>query len=198
MKKLTKALLCGLIFTLLFNSLTLYADCAEIQKSTFRLHIMANSDKAYDQELKLSLRDELLKHTENLYNGLNTLDEIKSVSYDNLAEIESFAQEYIRKQGYNYSVKAEITNMYFTTREYEQFTLPAGNYDALRIVIGEGKGHNWWCVMFPQLCLPGAENKNSIDENYDDSQSDLIKNGTKYRYKFKIVEWYESLCNIFA
>ena len=86
---------------------------------------------------------------------------------------------------YDYTVKAEVSNIYFPTREYENYTLPAGNYDALRIIIGEGKGHNWWCVMFPSLCLPSAEKSEDRENYFSNSQKNIVTNGVKYKYKFK-------------
>ncbi len=193
--RLIKSLACAFIFTLIFQSLSLYGECLGIEKNTFRLHILANSDSEEDQALKLQLRDAVLKYTENMFQSADTSHNAEMLVKKKMAEISCFSQKFIYSKGYNYKVNLQITNMYFNTRVYENFTLPAGYYDALRIVIGSGDGHNWWCVMFPQLCLPSAENKS--DEIYTDGQKELIKGGVKYEYKFKIVEWYQNIVNLF-
>ena len=193
--RLIKSLACAFIFTLIFQSLSLYGECLGIEKNTFRLHILANSDSREDQTLKLQLRDAVLKYTENMFQSADTSHNAERLVKKKMAEISCFSQKFIQSKGYDYAVNMQITNMYFTTRVYENFTLPAGYYDALRIVIGSGNGHNWWCVMFPQLCLPSAENKS--DKIYTEGQNELIKGGVKYEYKFKIVEWYQNIVNFF-
>ncbi|MCR5635963.1 MAG: stage II sporulation protein R [Clostridiales bacterium] len=194
--KMIKALACGLIFTLIFQSMTLYADCSALRDNTFRLHIIANSDNEYDQQIKLALRDALLKYTGNYFSSAGTKGDAQAKASSHLSEITCFCQKFLRTQNYNRGVAVAVTKMYFTTREYDSFTLPAGKYDALRIVIGTGAGHNWWCVMFPQMCLPCAQKKSV--EVYTESQKDLIEGGVKYEYKFIVAEWFESIVNLFS
>ena len=188
MKLFLKSLAFGLIISITLSLLNLSANCTDIQERVFRLHILANSDSDEDQNLKLELRDEILKYTETLYANAENRNEAKSITQTHLNEINKFAQDFIYSKGYKYKVHSEVINMYFTTRNYDKYTLPAGYYDALRIVIGEGKGHNWWCVMFPPLCLPAAENKIQIENSFTSGENELIENGIKYEYKFKIVE----------
>ncbi len=107
------------------------------------------------------------------------------------------AQDCINQNGYSYSVKAYVDREYFNTREYEEITLPSGIYNALKIEIGEAKGHNWWCVMFPAICLP-AVSENEMNDILDEEEMDLISKGSKFEIRFKIVEVYEKIKSKFA
>ena len=101
--------------------------------------------------------------------------------------------------GYDYDVSAYITKMPFNTRVYENFTLPAGTYDALRIIIGSGSGHNWWCVLYPSLCLGSAqENDDKLQATVNQGECDILTDSGKYEVKFKIVEIFESIQNLFS
>ena len=153
-----------------------------IYDDTVRLHILANSDSAKDQELKLFLRDELLsEYGEALsYNG--SAEEARRALAEMLPEIEKFCKDLISKNGSSYSVKAMLSDEWYETREYGDIKLPEGRYTSLRIVIGEGEGQNWWCVMFPPLCLDAA----LADGVYTDAEDTLINQN--YRVKFKLLE----------
>ncbi|MEE1318574.1 MAG: stage II sporulation protein R, partial [Ruminococcus sp.] len=112
--------------------------------------------------------------------------------------ISNTAYREVLDNGYDYAVKAEITNMYFTTRYYENYTLPSGMYDALRITIGEGEGHNWWCVMCPSICISTEkEQDEKAKEVFDEQQYEIVKN-EQFQYKFKIVEFFEKICECFS
>ena len=109
------------------------------------------------------------------------------------------AQKYVYSLGYDYTIQGQVReDMYFNTREYDNFILPAGNYDALRITIGEGEGHNWWCVMFPPMCFSIAEENNSnLSDILNNNQLAITEKGKQYEYKFKIVEIYNDIKNFF-
>ncbi len=108
-----------------------------------------------------------------------------------LPQIQKTAQDEVYRRGYRYPVKAQMTNMYFNTREYGNVTIPAGMYDALRITIGSGNGHNWWCVLFPALCLPAAEAPSKLEDVLDKDEMHVVKGNDNYIVKFKSVEMYE-------
>lgn len=191
MKKIDLALLIGLIVAILLSNFSAFAeDCDEVRHSVMRLHILANSDSEEDQALKLDVRDRILAENQKWSSGDDSLAMAEQSVEDNLALIEAIARDEISARGYDYGVRAELTNMYFTTRVYEDITMPAGYYDALRIVIGEGKGQNWWCVLFPPLCLPAAIDRK---EFFTADELKLIESGNKYEIKFKLVEWFERL-----
>ena len=192
-----KSLVCALVVTVTVQMLGFSAQCRNIKNDVFRLHIIANSDSRYDQLLKMCVRNRILMLTQELYSGASSAEQAQELTKAALDSIKSSAEQVIRQNGYDYTVEATLGEAYFGTRKYGAYTLPAGTYNALNITIGEGKGHNWWCVMFPSLCLPAAEG-NCPDKCFSDSENDIIKNGVKYEYKFKIVEIFENIRNCFA
>lgn len=164
LKKIEISVLIGLVMTILIGSITTFAtDCSQIREDVLRLHILANSDTDEDQALKLKVRDRILSESSELFENPTTLEEAKSSVIDHIEKVRQTAQDEVYANGYDYQVNAEIVNMYFTTRQYETFTLPAGMYDAVRITIGEAKGHNWWCVLYPPLCLPAAQPEEELN-----------------------------------
>lgn len=196
MKMFIKALCCSLVLTVLFSMLPFEASCQEIKDDVFRLHILANSDSDEDQSLKLKVRDEILSFTESLYKNSGSKEEALRLTKDNLQAIANKAKQVICDSGYDYSVTAEISQEYFDTRTYENVTMPSGTYQALRIIIGEGKGHNWWCVMYPSLCVGASTDYEALEKNMNDSEIQLLTE-EKCTYKFKIVEYFEKLKSFF-
>ncbi len=163
-----------------------------ISQQVFRLHILANSDSEEDQTLKLKVRDKILCESEDLFKNCSSLDDVISVSRNNLNYFKSIAQKCVNENGYNYDVKVYIDKEYFNTRKYNKITLPSGIYNALKIEIGSAKGHNWWCVMFPAICLP-AVSDDEINKILDEDEIALINSDNKYEVRFKIVEIYEKI-----
>lgn len=198
MKLFVKSVCIAFVLTVLYSVIPFQAECTDISNEVFRLHILASSDSDYDQNVKLSVRDKVLEYTESLFQNAKSKEDAEQVISQNLPAITEVAQNEVYRSGSNDKVKAEITNMYFTTRHYDSYTLPSGMYDALRITIGEGKGHNWWCVMYPSLCIYSEENRDEkAKEVFDDAQYDIVKN-EKYEYKFKIVEIFEKCSNFLS
>ncbi len=198
MKLFVKSVCIAFVLTVLYSVIPFQAECTDISNEVFRLHILASSDSDYDQNVKLSVRDKVLEYTESLFQNAKSKEDAEQVISQNLPAITEVAQNEVYRNGSNDKVKAEITNMYFTTRHYDSYTLPSGMYDALRITIGEGKGHNWWCVMYPSLCIYSEENRDEkAKEVFDDAQYDIVKN-EKYEYKFKIVEIFEKCSNFLS
>ena len=194
---LVKSACIAFVLTLIYSLIPFQAECADISDEVFRLHILANSDSEQDQSLKLKVRDRVLQYTKSLFENAKSKEEAESVISDNLQSISNVAYSEVLNNGYDYQVKAEITNMYFTTRYYENYTLPSGMYDALRITIGSGNGHNWWCVMYPSICISSVEEQDEkAKEVFDATQYDIVKN-EKYQYKFKVVEIFEKFCSCF-
>ena len=144
LKTFEKALISGFALTFLFNFANFQTHCETISNKFLRLHILANSDSKEDQDLKIKVRDKILEYSKGKFSLANNKSEAQLVLNSSLEDIEKVAKAEIENQGYNYDVKAKVVNMHFNTRKYDNLTLPAGNYDALRVEIGEGKGHNWW------------------------------------------------------
>ena len=163
-----------------------------ISEDVFRLHILANSDAEYDQQLKLKVRDAVLEKGQELFLNCSSLDEIISTCKENIDLFSNTAEQCIADNGYDYGVNVYVDKEWFNTREYEEITLPSGIYNALKIEIGEADGHNWWCVMFPAICL-SAVSDSEINEILDEEEVDLINSNQKYEIRFKIVEIYEKI-----
>lgn len=199
-KKLWVSALClGLAITLILQATLLAQDCYEIRQNLLRLHLLANSDSPQDQALKLKVRDALLAYGNTLFPPTATKEEAIALTQNNLQEIERIAEKTLQKEGCSYPVTCCLDTAYFTTRVYDSVTLPAGTYTALRVVIGQGKGQNWWCVMFPPLCIPSAADltttPKTLENSLSQNQQTLVENGVKYQAKFKVVEWFQNLKN---
>ena len=197
MKLIIKSACIAFVLTVIYSMIPFRTECKEISDEVFRLHILANSDEDYDQQLKLKVRDKVLLYTESLFEKARSKEEAENLISNNLQDICNTAQKEVTDNGYDYTVTAQITKMYFTTRTYESYTLPSGMYDALRITIGSGEGRNWWCVMYPSICISSEKSQDeAAKETFNDNQYDIVKN-EKYEYKFKIVEIFEKICSYF-
>lgn len=194
MKIFLKSVFTAFVLSFIITQTFFTAQCEEIPENILRLHILANSDSEEDQELKIKVRDHILESAEELFKNANNKTEAVHITRTNLKRIVDDAQQYVYSLGYDYKVSGEIVqDMYFNTRQYDNFTLPAGRYDAFRIIIGKGEGHNWWCVMFPPMCFAMAEDNSDLAQVLTEEQMDIAENETKYEYKFKIVEIYNEL-----
>ncbi|MDE6594525.1 MAG: stage II sporulation protein R [Oscillospiraceae bacterium] len=169
----------------------------DITETVFRLHILAHSDTEDDQQLKLKVRDAVLAETSYIFEGKASAEESAEAAENSLAEIKSVAERVIKENGYDYSVRCEVTDMDFDNRVYDTITMPAGHYKALRITIGEAKGKNWWCVMFPPLCLPAVtdidEALAECDGVFTAEELDMLQNPENYECRFYILELIEKL-----
>lgn len=172
----------------------------ELASKLLRLHVVANSDSHEDQALKLKVRDRVILTAQEYLEGVDDIHQAQRIISEHLPELESAAADEVRRHGFSYPVKATVSNMYFPTRDYETFSLPAGYYDAFRVEIGDARGQNWWCVMFPPLCITAAQVQESADDyRLTDEEVQLITSGkTVYRCKFKAVELFSEFCSLFA
>lgn len=167
-----------------------FVNCNNINNTLFRLHILANSNSEYDQALKLLVRDKILELDSTIFSTQNLTNQ-------NLDLIKTTAQNVLQENNCDLPVNVELTNMYFNTRFYDNYTIPAGNYEALRVTIGDAVGENWWCVLYPPLCLPAVNNDGELYEVMTDTltneQVEIIENGDKYEFKFALFELFTSL-----
>lgn len=187
------ALLLGIIgFTALGAFRTFAASCARVQTEVLRLHIPANSDSEEDQAVKLKVRDCLLEEFGERLSG-GDLAEAEKKARELLPEIERRAEEILVENGFYYGASAELADMRFTTREYDRLILPAGEYRALRVTLGSGSGHNWWCVIFPQLCLPAVSYSEGESDPNVGSVLDSFGKPQKIKVKFAFYEWLENI-----
>lgn len=183
----------GIVTAVIFSICSFAKTSEEIRSDVLRLHVIANSDSSVDQNLKIRLRDYILEEGEDIFDGsVNVENAVKKIE-PKLAELENSAETFVKNAGFDYDVKITLSNEYFTTRTYESVTLPAGKYLALRVVIGSGEGHNWWCVMFPPMCVPAADKKDEIENVFTDKEIKLVESKPKYEPRFKVVEIYEQI-----
>ena len=180
-----------------------YVDAVSnnIADSVFRLHVIANSDSKEDQELKLKVRDELLSYMNIISKDSTSKKEAMQIANEHKEEFTQIAEKVIKENGYNYTVNVQIGKADFPTKYYGDITLPAGTYDALKVQIGEAKGQNWWCVMFPPLCFVDVStgivpdnSKQELKQSLDNEEYDLISktDNNEISFKFKIVELFQN------
>ena len=170
-------------------------DCEELRGDVLRLHVIANSDSAEDQAVKLEVRDMLLEETKSRVGDAADKADAEAFFRDNADELTEAVNAFLRERGFGYGASVSIARSEFETREYDGFTLPSGEYDALKVVLGRGEGKNWWCVVFPPLCVSAADGSELPAREYK-----LMRSGneTGYRIKLKIVEWFRYLKNLFS
>lgn len=183
----------GLIVSIVVSVVSFASECKNIREDVVRLHILANSDSEADQQVKLAVRDALLESGVEIFSG--TADKDNAVEYleTEKEKLIETANRVLKENGFDYESEVYLVNEYFNTRTYEDFTMPAGEYLALKVILGEGKGHNWWCVMFPPLCLPAATDKANLNAVFSENEVNIIEGTEKYEIRFKIVEIIERI-----
>lgn len=191
----------SILFLLLILALTY---CVSVQKSLsskiLRLHVLANSNSTFDQELKLKVKDEIVNYLTPLLKDSKNLSETKEIINTNICEIKNLASLTVNKYS-DYEVNVSIDTSNFPTKTYGNISFPAGNYEALKIEIGEARGNNWWCVMFPPLCFTNSSagvfddtSNKKLKENLSSQEYAMINNANKpsVKIKFKLLEWWNS------
>lgn len=187
----------GLVCAIALSFARFEARCDQLRQGVLRLHIIANSDSNADQTLKLAVRDEILKSSTDVFKDCNTVDDAIVTASNNIDTINQIANRVIKENGFNYSAKVSVSDRHFGTREYQNFTLPAGTYKSLVVNLGEAKGKNWWCVVFPCVCVPGATDC-SLSDTVPKQAANVAQNAQEYEIKFKTVEIYEKIKQIFS
>jgi len=187
LKRLEAALLAGLILSLIFTiGFDFFGDCAAVRGQVLRLHILAASDSNADQQNKLAVRDALLLESQELFHTAGSVDQAMALAGQNLSRLQQKARQTLQSRGCYDRVTVELCDQGFSTRVYEKGTLPAGQYHSLKITIGEGRGKNWWCVMYPPLCIPTAAAPGSAEKQVDE-----LDDRPGYRMGFALVELWE-------
>lgn len=179
-----------------------------LEQNLIRFHVIANSDSEKDQSLKLKVRDAVLEEMKPILDKAENVEESKKMILDNKEKIKSTAKKVIKENGEKYDVSVQLEQANFPTKKYGDIVLPAGEYEALRIVIGEGNGKNWWCVMFPPLCFVDITHGTVPDETKEELKNVLTEEEYRVisnaksedivpvKIKFKIVEWWQENKNI--
>lgn len=195
------ALLIGFITAVFCEGICAFAESRRgITEDVFRLHVIANSDSDEDQALKLRVRNAVLEASADIFGGAVSADDAKRLSEENLQLFEAAAAAEIAASGYDYPVRCEVGTVHFDRRVYGSAELPEGDYSALRVIIGEGEGKNWWCVMFPALCLPAVTNTDEVlslaAENgvISTEELELMQDPENYEVKLYFAEVIKKLC----
>ena len=204
MKKFLK---CSIILIVLFSiyffiSAYSYVNAISegLSDNVFRLHVIANSDKEEDQNLKYIVRDNLVEYMNNLCKNCSSKEEVIQIANNNIENFKKIAEDVVKKQGYQYNVEVEIGNFEFPTKTYGDISFPAGFYDALKVKIGKAEGQNWWCVMFPPLCfvdistgIVPESSKEDLKQNLSTEEYKIISDtqDSNISVKFKLIEFFE-------
>ena len=200
MRKLIKRVMLCMIIAALIWCGTLIADRKQLHDCLIRLHVVGASNSKEDQDVKLQVRDAVIESLSSAMNDITDIDQAKAYLQENLTKIEKIANETLKKAGFDDLVKVSLTEEAFDTRVYDTFTLPAGVYEALRIVIGEGEGKNWWCVVFPTLCMPatteGFEDV-SVGAGFSGTMTNTLTGKEGYEVRFFLLDALGKLENIF-
>lgn len=175
------------------------AVSSDIENSVFRLHVIANSDTKEDQDLKYKVRDNLIEYMNSLCKDVTSKEEAIKISKLHEEDFLNIANNNIKENGYSYPVTIEFGNFSFPTKDYGDISLPAGYYDALRVKIGEAKGQNWWCVMFPPLCFVNVssgivpeDSKELIKQELNDEEYSIVtkEDNSNIQFKIGLIEWF--------
>ena len=195
-----------LLFFYILISAFFYVDAvsSDISDSVFRLHVIANSDSKEDQELKYKVRDKVLEYMNLISKNCTSKEDVINLAKTHQEEFKNIAQNVIKENGYNYNVNIYIGKYDFPTKTYGDISFPAGNYDCLRIEIGESQGQNWWCIMFPPLCFVDVtsgivpeDSKSLMQNNLTDEEYSIISDNHSpdIQIKFGLIEMFNNFKN---
>lgn len=198
-KLLRKVIVCAMICGAFWLG-SIYSDHQELTDNIIRLHVVGSSDSAEDQQLKLQVRDAVVELLEEAMQELPDQQQAKAFLTEKLEQIRRVAEQTISAAGFSDTVTVTLDEEVFDTREYDTFTLPAGVYESLRIVIGEGEGKNWWCVVFPSLCVPQTQEDftdTAVGAGFDDTLTDTLRNDGSYEIRFFLLDCIGKIQNFF-
>ncbi len=200
MKKITKRLGICLLFAICVWSGRILADREVLSEQLIRLHVVANSDSQEDQTVKLQVRDAILESLQKDLTDIADVSQAKAYLEENLPKMERIANSTLEAAGFQQEAVVTLCKEAFDTRYYDTFTLPAGVYESLRITIGEGQGHNWWCVAFPSLCLPATTAgfaDTAAGAGFSDTLTDTLTGEGDYEIRFFFLDTLGQLQNRF-
>lgn len=190
-----------LIYFIFYSVSYSHSVSEELEETVFRLHIIANSDSKEDQELKLFVRDNIIEYLHQF--TFSSKNELIKFLEENKSEIENIIQKSITEKGFTYPFEVEISNSFFPQKQYNNIELPSGTYDGLKVKIGKSSGKNWWCVLFPPMCLIDSstcelpdESNLILEESISQESYSIISSSNKpYTFKFKIVDFINNISN---
>ena len=191
MKKLCKRILICAVFAACVWSWGVIKDRERLNEELLRLHVVANSDSDEDQAVKLRVRDAVLESLREEMAGITDFEQARAYIRENLPKIRQTANECLEALGYRGNAVVTLGKEVFDTRYYDTFTLPAGIYEALRITIGEGQGKNWWCVVFPTLCVPATSDgfeDVAAGAGFPDALTSALEGESGYELRFFLLD----------
>ena len=171
----------------------------DLQKSVFRLHVIANSDSEEDQNLKYIVRDNLIQYMNSICSNCSSKEETIKVVSNHISDFTDIANQTIKDNGFSYTASVELGNFEFPTKTYADISFPSGYYDALKVKLGNSSGQNWWCVLYPSLCFIDVtsgvvpeESKETLQENLNDEEYKIISDtdSPSISFKFKLIEFF--------
>ena len=180
--------------------ISVYKDRKTLNEQIIRLHVVADTDDPVDQEVKLQVRDEILQLVDTIKEGAASKQEALSRLKEQLPELQKAANDVLQQHGKHYEAVVTRQKEAFPTRFYDTFSLPAGVYDSLRVTIGSGEGKNWWCVVFPNLCVPAASadvENTAVEAGFSDTLSKTLTHQKGYEVRFWILDFFGKLQNYF-
>ena len=189
-------IVCGLLLVLILGrrQYQQYLQASLAQK-VIRFHVLANSDLAADQQVKLKVRDAVGAYVEVLLQDSDSMEETRSIIRKNLVDIAKQADRVLKAEGMEYGAKAKLATSSFPVKEYGNLRFPAGKYEAVRVVLGQGKGHNWWCVMYPNLCFSASVKKEhkkawkQFSKSLSPDEWEMVFRKKKYSIRWKFLEY---------
>lgn len=202
MKRIKRWLFIAALAVMITYLAGIMEDKISLRENLVRLHVVANSDSQADQDVKLQVRDAVVAHLNPAMENLSSAQEARDYLSCHLKEIQTIANDVLAKAGFSQTANVTLREEAFPIRHYDTFSLPAGIYDALRITIGKGEGHNWWCVVFPSLCIPAssAEFQDAVEVGGfpEDMGHTLTQDSPKYEIRFCLLDWLGRMENKFA
>lgn len=200
MRKMTGCILFCMVLAATVWCMQLLLDRAQLNQELIRLHIVASSDSPEDQEIKLQVRDAVMEGLRTAMEDVKDVEAAKAYLKENLPKISQIANEVLQTAGYNGTAVVTFCKETFNKRVYDTFTLPAGIYESLRIVIGEGDGKNWWCVVFPEFCIPAAGTEFedvAAGAGFSEALTGALTGEQSYEIRFFLLDWLGKLENKF-
>ena len=200
MRKITGRILFCLVLAASVWCAGLFSDRERLNQELIRLHVVAASDSAQDQAIKLQVRDAVMNGLQSAMEEITDVEAAKEYLRDNLPKIQKIANQALQVAGYDGEAVVTFCRETFDKRVYDTFTLPAGIYQSLRIVIGEGEGRNWWCVVFPEFCIPASGTEFAdvaAGAGFSDALTGALTGEEPYEIRFFLLDWLGKLENKF-
>lgn len=202
MKKITKYIITGMLVLMLLATGMWCGRQYQLQRQlaekVLRFHVLANSDTIEDQELKLEVRDAIGSYMQEKMHNPESKEACEAFVAEQIPEIERVAAQVVEKAGFPYEVHAELTECEFPVKTYGAYTFPAGTYDALRVMIGEGEGKNWWCVMYPNMCFENSmyevtdeKSEEALRAVLDEEEYEAVLSSGNYEVRFWFLELFK-------